>query len=91
MFCSQPPRKVKGIEQKLANVEINDFEKEVRKYIEWMDVSKLLAQFTRVNISTKVKYHACCSIKYQTEAEGKANQERRLAGTDLSIEDSTTV
>ena len=56
-----------------------------------MDVSKLLAQFTRVNISTKVKYHARCSIKYQTEAEGKANQERRLAGTDLSIEDSTTV
>ena len=36
-----------------------------------MDVSKLLAQFTRVNISTKVKYHACCRIKYQTEAKEK--------------------
>ena len=34
LFCSQPPRKVKGIEQKLANVETNDFEKQVRKYIE---------------------------------------------------------
>ena len=33
-FAANPPRKVKGIEQKLANVETNDFEKQVRKYIE---------------------------------------------------------
>ena len=26
------------------------------------------------------KYHSYCRIKYQTEAEGKHNQEKRMAG-----------
>ena len=31
------PKKVKGIEQKLVNVETNNFDKQLRKYIEWME------------------------------------------------------
>ena len=28
----------------------------------------------------EIKYHSYCRIKYQTEAEGKRNQEKRMAG-----------
>ena len=92
MFCKQSRKKGKGIEQKLVNVETNDFEKQVRKYIEWMEDSKLLARVNGVNFSAKeVKYHAYCRIKYQTETEGKVNQKRCLAGKDIPTEESTSV
>ena len=52
-----------------------------------MEDSKLLARVTSFNFSTKeVKYHAYCRIKYQTEAEGKVNQKRRLAGKGIPTE-----
>ena len=38
-----------------------------------------------------MKYNAYCRIKYQTEAEGKVNQKRRLAGKDIPTEESTSV
>ena len=64
----------------------------MRKYIEWMEDSKLLARVTRVNFSAKeVRYHAYCRIKYQTEAEGKVNQKRRLAGKDIPTEESNNI
>ena len=92
LFCNQSRKKVKGIEQKLVNVETNDFEKQVRKYTEWMEDSKFLVRVTGVNFSAKeVKYHAYCRIKYQTETKGKVNQKRRLAGKDISTEESTSV
>ena len=91
LFCNQSRKKVKGIEQKLVNVETNDFEKQVRKYIEWMEDSKPLARVTGVNFSAKdVKYHECCRVKYQTEAEGKVNQKRRLVGKDIPTKESTS-
>ena len=66
--------------------------KQVRKYIEWMEGSKLLARVTSVNFSIiEVKYHAYCRIKYQTEAKGKVNQKRRLVQKNMPNEESTSV
>ena len=66
--------------------------KQVRKYIEWMEGSKLLSRVTSVNFSIiEVKYRAYCRIKYQTEAKGKVNQKRRLVQKNMSNEESTSV
>ena len=51
-----------------------------------------LARITSVNVSAQeVQYHAYCRIKYQTEAERKVTQMRRLAGKDTPTEDSASV
>ena len=51
--------------QKLVNVETKDFEGKIRKYVEWMEDSKLAAKISGGDL----KYHACCRVKYQTQAE----------------------
>ena len=42
-FSINPRKKLRGIEKKFVTAETNDFEKQVKKYIEWMEDSKLLA------------------------------------------------
>ena len=43
--------------------------------------ANLSGRLSGVDFAVKeVKYHSCCRIKYQTEAEGKHNQENRIAG-----------
>ena len=61
MFNLQPiPKKIWGTEQKLVIIETNEFEEQViKKYIEWMEESKLVARVTGDNFSAKEgKYHA---------------------------------
>ena len=66
--------------------------KQVRKYIEWMEGSKLLARVISVNFSIiEVKYYVHCRINYQTEAKGKVNQKRRLVQKNMPNEESTSV
>ena len=45
-----------------------------------MGDDNLSARLSGVNFAAKeVKYHNYCRIKYQTETEGKHNQEKRMA------------
>ena len=45
-----------------------------------MGDDNLSARLSGVNFAAKeVKYHNYCHIKYQTETEGKHNQEKRMA------------
>ena len=60
-----------------------------KKYIEWMEDSKLLTRVAGVNFSAEeVRYHAYCRIKYQAEAQGKVNQKQSLAGKSIPNEES---
>ena len=46
-----------------------------------MGDANLSAQLNDVDFAVKeVRYHSYCRIKYQTEAERKHNQEKRMAG-----------
>ena len=55
-------------------------EKSIKKYLQWMVDAYLSARLSGVDFAAKeVKYRIYCHIKYQTEAEGKHNQEKRMA------------
>ena len=70
LFCNQTRKKVKGVEQKLVRVETNDFESNVRKFIDIMEDSTLLARISGIDFAAKeVKYHAYCIVRYQRQAE----------------------
>ena len=72
LFCDQGRKRVQGVNQKLVNVETKDFEGKIRKYVEWMEDSKLAAKISGGDFTAKeVKYHACCRVKYQTQAESR--------------------
>ena len=63
LFFNQSRKK--SIEQILVNVETNEFEKQVRKFIVWMEDSKVLARITGANLpAEEVKFYAYCIIKY---------------------------
>ena len=57
-----------------------------------MGDANLSARLSGVDFAAKeVKYHSYCRIKYQTEAEGKHNQEKRMAGEGCIPETSASI
>ena len=57
-----------------------------------MGDANLSARLSCVDFAAKeVKYHSYCRIKYQTEAEGKHNQEKRMAGEGCIPETSASI
>ena len=57
-----------------------------------MGDANLSARLSGVDFAAKeVKYHSYCCINYQTEAEGKYNQEKRMAGKGCIPETSATI
>ena len=92
LFCNKARKRIKNVEQKLVNVETQNFEKSIKKYVQWMGDANLSARLTGVDFAAKeVKYHSYCRIKYQTEAEGKHNQEKRMAGESCMPETSASI
>ena len=68
------------------------FKKSIKKYVQWMGDDNLSARLSGVNFAAKeVKYHNYCRIKYQTEAEGKHNQEKRMAGEGCIPQTSASI
>ena len=66
--------------------------KSIKKYVQWMGDDNLSVRLSAVDFATKeVKYHSYCRIKYQTEAEGKHNQEKRMAGEGCIPESRNTI
>ena len=81
LFCDQARKKVKGVEQKLISAQTKAFEESIRKYIKWMEDSKLNTRLTGIDFSAKeVKYHAHCRVKYQTQAEVRQTQREKCDG-----------
>ena len=57
-----------------------------------MGDANLLARLSGVDFTAEeVKYHSCCRIKYQTEAEGKHNQEKHMAGVKVAFQKQVQV
>lgn len=62
--------RVKGVQQILVNFEAQNFEENIRKYVDWKDAEKLKAQKANNEFTANdMKYHAICRTKYQKEAE----------------------
>ena len=60
--------------------------------MQWTGDANLSARLSGVNFAAKeVKYHSYCRINYQTEAEGKHNQEKRMAGEGCIPETSASI
>ena len=92
LFCNKARKRIKNVEQKLVNVETQNFEKSIKKYVQWMGDANLSARLSGVDFAAKeVKYHSYCRINYQTEAEGKHNQEKRMAGEGCIPETSASI
>ena len=80
-FYNKTRKRIKNVEQKLVNIETQNFKKSIKKYVQWMGDANLSAQLSGVDFAVKeVKYLSYCRIKYQIEAEGKHKQEKRIAG-----------
>ena len=57
-----------------------------------MEDANLWVWLSGVDFAAKeVKYHSYCRIKYQTEAEGKHNQKKRMAGGGCIPEASASI
>lgn len=58
------------MEQRLVNVETDNFEENIRKYAHWKGDDHMLTRIGEIDFKAKeVKYHAVCRSKYQTEAQ----------------------
>ena len=60
--------------------------------MQWLADANLSAQLSGVDfVAKEVKYQSHCRIKYQTEAERKHNQEKRMAGEGSIPETSARI
>ena len=60
--------------------------------MQWLADANLSAQLSGVDfVAKEVKYHSHCCIKYQTEAERKHNQEKRMVGEGSIPETSARI
>ena len=61
----------------MSSVESNNFEQNIRKYIEWQDDQVLSVRLSNVAFSEKeIKYHGICRVKYQSTAETKLEHKK---------------
>ena len=78
LFCNEARKRIKGKEQGLSNAESNNFEQNIRKYIEWQDDQVLSVRLSNVTFSEKeIKYDGICRVKLQTTAEAKLEHKKR--------------
>ena len=70
LFCCKDRKKVQGVEQKLCNVQTDNFEANIRKYARWKGDDQLITRIAEVNFHVnEVKYHKHCRKAYQKSAE----------------------
>ena len=84
LFCNKSRKKVHGVEQKLVQVETKIVEENIRKYAALKKDDNLIARITSIDFLTKeIKYHNCCRLKYQKEAEAVATSIERSTYIDI--------
>ena len=55
---------MKGVQQILVNFEAQNFEENIRKYVDWKDAEKLKAKKANNEFTANdMKYHAICRTK----------------------------
>ena len=85
LFCEKSRKKVQGQEQKLISVETKNFEEKIKQYAKWKEDNQMLTRIAQIDFTAKeIKYHSCCRLKYQKEAEISKTTKEGMQGTDTA-------
>ena len=88
IFCTKKDKKHNGSKQKPISVEMEDFEKKIKKYATALGDQAFLSKFGSVDFATKgIRYHGICRMKYQTAAKqvSKTRQNREVAKSSTNL------
>jgi hypothetical protein len=70
IFCGLEKKKSRGVFQKLSSALTTNFEEKIKKYAQWKNDQKMLAQISDISFAAKeVKYHGLCRLQYEREAK----------------------
>ena len=53
MFCNKARKRIKSVKRKLVNVETQNFEIPIKKYVQWIGDANLSARLSGVDFAVK--------------------------------------